>query len=96
MRISPDVFRYLVWGAAVLAGIVFAIVDRRVLKRWLLVWIPAVGVTGGLLITLISPFRFGGTSYYMDGVIAAGGSALALIGYVIGAAILALLFRKPT
>lgn len=96
MRLSPDVYRDLVWGAAVLAGMVLAFFDRRLLRRWLLAWILAAVVAGGLLTTVISPFRFGGTSYYMEGVIAAGGSALALIGYGLGVVILALLFRKPS
>ncbi len=93
MSASPDLYRYFVWGAAVAAGVALAIVDRRLLRRWVAVWLLAAGVGGGLLTTVASPFRFGGTSHYMEGVIVAGGSALALIGYVLGIAGLAI-FRS--
>lgn len=96
MRLSPDVFRYLVWGAAVVLGIMLAVIDRQVLKRWLLVWLLPAGIAGGLLLTELSPFSFGVTTYYMEGVIIAAGSALALSGYVIAATVLALLFRQPS
>lgn len=96
MRLSPDMFRYLVWGAAVVVGMVLAFVDRRVLKRWLLVWLLPAGIAGGLLLTNLSPFSFGATNYYMEGIIVAAGSALALAGYVIAAAGLALMFRRST
>jgi hypothetical protein len=75
--------RYLVWASVVVLGAVLAVVDQRMIGRWILGGLIVAGVVGGLLVTVISPFRFGGTSYYMEGVIVAGGSALALVGYVV-------------
>jgi len=82
-RLSPDTMRYLVWASVVVLGAVLAVVDQRMIGRWILGGLIVAGVVGGLLVTVISPFRFGGTSYYMEGVIVAGGSALALVGYVV-------------
>lgn len=79
---SAELWRYLVWTSVVALGAVLAIVDRRILGRWLLGMLLVAAVAIGMLVTIVSPFRFGGTSYYMEGVILAGGSALALIGYV--------------
>ena len=78
---SPELWRYLVWAGVVVLGAVLAVVDRRVLGRWLFGMLLVAAVAVGMLVTVISPFRFSGTGYYMDGVILAGGSALALIGY---------------
>jgi hypothetical protein len=75
--------RYLVWTSVVVLGALLAVVDQRIIGRWILGGLFVAGVVGGLLVTVISPFRFGGTSYYMEGVIVAGGSALALVGYVV-------------
>jgi len=67
----------------VVLGAALAIIDRRVLGRWILACVLLAGVAAGMLITVASPFRFGGTSYYMEGVILSGGSILALIGYAV-------------
>lgn len=80
---SAELWRYLAWASVVALGAVFAIVDRRVLGRWWFGMLLVAAVAVGMLVTVVSPFRFGGTSYYMEGVILAGGSALALIGYFV-------------
>ena len=74
-------------------GGVLAIVDRRVLIRWLFAPLLVAGIAGGVLLTRLSPFSFGGTSYYMQGVIISGACALALIGYVTALAALIALKR---
>lgn len=83
MKLSPEMVRYLSWAAAVALGMVLAIIDFRYIGRWVVGCLLGVLIAGGMLLTVVSPFRFGGTSYYMEGVILAGGSALALVGYVI-------------
>jgi hypothetical protein len=57
-------------------------VDRRWIGHPLLGVLLVAGVCGGLIITSVSPFSFGGGSRYMEGVIISAGSALALAGYV--------------
>ena len=82
MELSPDLTRYLVWAGVIAIGAVLAILDRR-WTRWPLFGVLLVtGVVGGLIITEVSPFSFGGGSYYMQGVLISAGSALALVGYV--------------
>ena len=80
--LSAEATRYLAWAAAVVLGMLFALVDRRIFQRWILGALLLVGVAGGFLLTVLSPFSFGNASYYMEGVILAGGCALALGGYV--------------
>jgi hypothetical protein len=84
MNHSPDAMRYLVWLGVVALGAMLAIVDRRVIGRWLFGILLVAGIAGGLAMTSLSPFNFAGTSYYMEGVIVAGGAGLALAGYVVG------------
>ena len=83
MKLSPDATRYLIWAAVVVLGMLLAVVDRRMLGRWVLGVLLIACAAGGLLLTVVSPFSFGATSYYMEGVIISAGSALALIGYFI-------------
>jgi hypothetical protein len=80
---SADVFRYLAWGGAVVLGGAMAVVDRNVFRLWFFAFLLAAGIIGGLVVTTVSPFSFGSTSYYMHGIILSGGSALALSGYVL-------------
>jgi hypothetical protein len=85
MNFSPQIMRYLVWAAVVLLGALSAAVDRRWIRRPVLGMLLAAGVGGGFIVTEVSPFTFGTSSYYMEGVVVAAGSALALSGYVFGA-----------
>ncbi len=85
MNLSPDVMRYLIWVGVVVLGMMLAEVDRRVIGRWLFGFLLVAGVVGGLALTVVSPFSFGGSSYYMEGVIISAGSAMALIGYLAAA-----------
>lgn len=80
---SAELWRYLAWASVVALGAILAVVDHRVLGRWLFALLLVAAVAIGMLVTVVSPFRFGGTSYYMEGVILSGGSALALIGYAV-------------
>jgi len=78
---SPDQTRFLVWAAVVVAGGVFAVLEWR-WTRWPVFGLFLVaGLVGGAMTTQLSSFTFGGDSYYMQGVLISGGSALALGGY---------------
>jgi hypothetical protein len=84
MKLPSDLSRYVVWAGVVVVGAILAVVDRRWVSFPLFGLLLVAGVGGGLIITRVSPFSFGGGSYYMEGVIISGGSALALAGYVFG------------
>ncbi len=74
--------RYVVWTAVVIAGALLAVCDRRWLRRpWFGVLLVAV-LCGGVITTQVSPFNFADGGYAMEGVLAAGGAGLALVGYV--------------
>ncbi len=83
LKLSPDAMRYMVWSAAVVLGALLAFVDRQLIGRWVFGFLLLASVGGGLLLTVVSPFRFGGTSHYMEGVIISAGSALGLAGYIL-------------
>ena len=85
MTFSPELTRYLVWTAVVLVGAVLSAVDRGWIRRPVHGVLLAAGVGGGFIVTKVSPFTFGSGGYYMEGVLLAAGSALALSGYVFGA-----------
>ena len=86
MSVSQDVFRYSVWAGAVAGGGLFAFADRTWIGRpvmgALLVLVAVAGAVG----MNVSPFKFGGTSYYMESLIAMAGALLALAGYACVAA----------
>ena len=85
MNLSPDMTRYFAWAAVVAAGALFAVVDWRWIGRPIFGVLLAAGVGGGIVVTQVSPFTFGAGGYYMEGVLVAAGSALALTGYVFAA-----------
>jgi hypothetical protein len=78
--------RYVVWAGAVAAGAVLAFIDWRWMTRPVFATVLVAGVVGGVIVTNVSPFTFAGGDHYMEGVIIAAGSALALVGYVLAAA----------
>ena len=78
--------RYVVWAGAVVAGAVLAFIDWRWMTRPVFATVLVAGVVGGVIVTNVSPFTFAGGDHYMEGVIIAAGSALALVGYVLAAA----------
>jgi len=82
MEMSPELTRYVVWAGVVAIGALFAVLDRRWTRRPIFGVLLLAGVVGGLITTDVSPFSFGGGSYYMQGVLISAGSALALVGYV--------------
>ena len=79
--LSAELTRYLIWGGVIAIGALFAVLDRRWIRRPLFAVLLVAGVIGGLIITRVSPFTFGGGDHYMEGVILSAGSALALAGY---------------
>ena len=85
MNLSADMTRYFAWAAVVVAGALFAVVDWRWIRRPIFGLLLAAGVGGGIVVTQVSPFTFGAGGYYMEGVLVAAGSALALTGYVFAA-----------
>lgn len=82
MELSPDLTRYVTWAGVVAVGAVLAVLDWRWTRRPVFGVLLLAGVFGGLITTEVSPFSFGGGSYYMQGVLISAGSALALVGYV--------------
>jgi hypothetical protein len=80
MELSPDLARYFLWAGIIAIGTLLAVVDRRI-GRPLFGVLMVAGVAGGLIITRVSPFSFGGGDHYMEGVIVSAGSALALVGH---------------
>jgi hypothetical protein len=97
-ELAPDLTRYLMWAGVVALGAILAALDRRLLGRPLLGLLLVAGLVGGFIVTTMSPFSFGGGSYYMEGVILSGASALALIGYALAilVALLAALLRHAS
>jgi hypothetical protein len=83
MKLSADATRYLVWTGVLAIGAVLAVVDRRLIGWPACGALLVTGIVGGLIITRMSPFSFGGGDHYMEGVIISAGSALAAIGYVL-------------
>jgi hypothetical protein len=75
--------RYPIWGGVIAIGALFAVLDRRWIRRPRFAVLLVAGVIGGLIITRVSPFTFGGGDHYMEGVILSAGSALALAGYAL-------------
>ena len=74
--------RYLIWAAVVIIGAVLAVCDWRWLRRpWFGVLLLAI-LFGGLVTMQVSPFNFSDGGYALQGLLAAGGAGLALIGYV--------------
>jgi hypothetical protein len=72
----------VVWAGAVMVGALLAIVDWRWIGRPVFAPVLAAGVLGGFIINKVSPFTFGVRDHFMEGVILAAGSVLALVGYV--------------
>jgi hypothetical protein len=81
MTPSADATRYLVWTGIVAIGAVVAVIDRRLIGWPVCGALLVAGIVGGLIITQMSPFSFGGGDHYMEGVIISAGSALAVVGY---------------
>jgi hypothetical protein len=82
MELTAEMTRYLAWAGVVLFGALSAVVERRWIGRPWLGLLFLAGIGGGLVIMQVSPFSFGGGSYYMEGVLISGAAGLALIGYV--------------
>jgi hypothetical protein len=82
MTRSQDMIRYFEWAAVVLAGVLCAFVDWRWIKRPVFGVLLVAGIVGGTIVTNVSPFNFATGGYYMEGVLLAASSALALAGYV--------------
>jgi hypothetical protein len=73
--------RYLIWAAVVIIGTLLAVCDWRWLRRpWFAVLLLAV-MCGGFIAMQVSPFNFSDGGYALQGLLAAGGAGLALIGY---------------
>ncbi len=86
MSVSQDVVRYSVWASAVAGGGLFAVADKNWIGRPVLGFVLAAVAIAGAIGMEVSPFKFGGTSYYMESLIAMAGALLALAGYACVAA----------
>jgi hypothetical protein len=82
MNLSQDMIRYFQWAVVVVAGVLCAFGDWRWIKRPVFGVLLVAGIVGGIIVTNVSPFNFATGGYYMEGVILAALSALALAGYV--------------
>jgi hypothetical protein len=78
---------YAAWAGAVAIGGVLALLDRRWTGWPIFGALLLAGIAGGLIVTQVSPFSFGGGDDYMLGVLVSGGAALALGDYVVAAAV---------
>jgi hypothetical protein len=74
---------YAAWAVVIAAGIFLAILDLRWIQRPSFGGILLAGLCGGLVTTQVSPFNFADGGYYIEGVLVAAGSALALAGYAV-------------
>jgi hypothetical protein len=83
MNLSPGLTRYLVWAGVTAIGVLLAVFDRRWIGRPLFGVLLVAGVISGVIITRVSPFTFSGGDHFIEGLLLAAGSALALIGYVL-------------
>jgi hypothetical protein len=83
MQPEFDLTRYVLWAAIVAIGALLSAGDRRWIGWPLLGMLLVAGVVGGLVVTRASPFTFSGGDHFMEGVILAAGSALALAGYLL-------------
>ncbi len=83
---AADVTRYLAWAVVMALGALLALLDRRWIERPLFAVLLLAGIGGGVVVTRLSPFSFGGGDYYMEGVLLSAGSALALVGYILASA----------
>jgi hypothetical protein len=90
--LAADLLRYVIWGAVIAIGALVAMLEWRWIGRPLFAVLLVAGVIGGLIITKVSPFTFAGGDHYMEGLILAAGSALALAGSVL--AVVWLLVRR--
>lgn len=79
--LAADLIRYLVWGGIAAIGALLAVLDWRWIGLPVFAVLLVAGVIGGLIITEVSPFTFAGGDHYIEGLILAAGSALALAGY---------------
>ncbi len=81
-----DWLRYWPYAVALLTGMGFAVVDRRVLGHYVLGALLLLIGAGGAIGMNISPFTFGGGDHYMESLIALVAAGVALGGYVCAAA----------
>jgi hypothetical protein len=79
--------RYVVWAAVVVAGVFLGVCDWRWIRRPLFGVLLIAVVCGGLITMQVSPFNFGDGGYALQGLLAAAAAGLALIGYVLAAAL---------
>ena len=75
--------RYWPYGVALLAGVLFAVIDRRLIGRYVLAVLLVIAAAGGQLTMYFSPFTFGGGDHYMQGLIASLFALAGLAGYAL-------------
>ena len=73
---------YLLWAIVIAIGFGLRVLERRFTRRPLLGALLILGMAAGYLMTRFSPFNFATGGVYMEGVILAAASALALAGYL--------------
>ena len=78
-----EYFRFWPYALAGVAGIVFALIDRRVFGRSILAALLIVLAVGGQLAMYFSPFTFQGGDYYIRGLIVSLMGLAGLAGYAL-------------
>jgi hypothetical protein len=77
------VARYFVWAGVTAIGVLLAVLDRRWIGRPFFGVLLVAGVISGVIIMRVSPFTFSGGDHFVEGLLLAAGSGLALVGYVL-------------
>jgi hypothetical protein len=78
-----EYYRFWPYVVALIAGAIFAVIDRRVIGRYVLGALLVLIVAGGQLGMYLSPFTFQGGDYYMTSLIASLLALAGLAGYAL-------------
>jgi hypothetical protein len=77
---------YVFWTVVLAIGGGLAVLDWQWIRRPVFAVLLLAGIGGGLVTMQVSPFNFADGGYSLQGLLVAVGSAVALIGYVLAAA----------
>jgi hypothetical protein len=75
--------RYWPYGVALAAGVLLAVIDRRVFGRYVFAALLILVAIGGAVVMNGSPFTFSGDDHYFQGLIAQLFALAGLAGYAL-------------
>ena len=75
--------RYWPYGVALAAGVLLAVIDRRVFGRYVFAALLILVAIGGAVVMNGSPFTFSGEDHYFQGLIAQLFALAGLAGYAL-------------